>query len=91
MNHTIAHILPDAEAWANLPELLPMKLVSKIVGFSRSYIYQRIQAGLFPAPIRMDYKKSVWAKGEIYKWLVEVITRYPRGTTPHPWASRREK
>ena len=44
------------------------------VGLSRSTIYDRIQAGTFPSPIRLGGARAVgWIEDEVDEWLATQI------------------
>lgn len=51
-----------------LPALLGFAPLSHYVGFGRSRIYQLINAGEFPPPIKIG-KSSRWIRAEIDQWL----------------------
>lgn len=42
-----------------------------LVGFKKSEVYRRIQAGIFPKPHRESHKVAVWFGDEIDAWLAE--------------------
>ena len=48
--------------------LLPMPTLSKRVGLSRSNIYQQIQGGKFPEPVKIG-RSSRWLAAEIEAWV----------------------
>lgn len=50
------------------PALLGFASVSHYVGFGRSRIYQLINAGEFPPPVKIG-KSSRWVKAEIDSWI----------------------
>lgn len=52
---------PDALLW-------PMPTLSKRVGLSRSNIYQQIQGGKFPEPVKIG-RSSRWLAAEIEAWV----------------------
>ena len=54
------------------PALLPFKALSAYVSFGRSRIYQLIQDGSFPRPIKIG-KSSRWVVAEINRWLEQQI------------------
>ena len=39
------------------------------VGISRTHLYRLVARGLFPAPIRLSERVSVWRESEINGWL----------------------
>ncbi len=49
--------------------LLKLEEVLKIVGASRASIYAWIKQGLFPRPLRIGRRRSVWLASEIQDWI----------------------
>lgn len=47
--------------------------VCRCVGLSRSEIYRRVQAGTFPAPIKLGERASAWSAQEVDRWVAERI------------------
>ena len=43
--------------------------VERMIGLSRSTIYEMISLGLFPKPIRIGRKAVGWRESAIKKWL----------------------
>lgn len=62
------------------PALLAFEPLSHYVGFGRSRIYQLINAGEFPPPVKIG-KSSRWVRAEIDNWLSAQIAARP--TTQH--------
>lgn len=54
------------------------------VGLSRSQIYRLVQAGDFPAPLKLSPQVSVWPDGDIVQWQSEVLQKAGRGGGPAP-------
>ena len=52
-------------------ERLPQ--VKARTGFSRSEIYRRVQAGTFPAPIKLGERASAWNAAEVDSWIADRI------------------
>jgi prophage regulatory protein len=44
-------------------------------GLSRSTIYQKIQQGCFPAPVKLGPRASAWIESEIERWGAELVTK----------------
>ncbi len=42
-------------------------------GLSRSEIYRRVQAGTFPAPIKLGERASAWDSREVARWIADRI------------------
>ena len=53
----------------NEQHMLRLPAVLKIVGISRATIYRWIEAGNFPAPIRLGPNSVAWKSTTIYEWL----------------------
>ena len=45
---------------------------------SRSEIYRRIAAGMFPAPVKLGERASAWNTDEIDAWIAERIAERDR-------------
>lgn len=58
------------------PALLAFAPLSHYVGFGRSRIYQLINAGEFPPPVKIG-KSSRWVRAEIDNWLSAQIAARP--------------
>lgn len=65
--------MPDVR-FLRLPE------VKDRVGLSRSQIYRLVQAGDFPAPLKLSPQVSVWPDGDITRWQTEALQK--AGRTP---------
>lgn len=58
----------------NAPKrFLRLPTVMDMVGRSRTTIYRDVQAGLFPAPVRIGARSIAWDSTEIEKWQAERI------------------
>jgi prophage regulatory protein len=53
--------------------LLRLPEVCRRVSASRSEIYRRVQAGTFPAPIKLGERASAWAEHEVSAWIAARI------------------
>ena len=51
------------------PKILRRPAVEAITGLSRSTIYQNMQTGEFPKPIRLGAKAVGWIESEIVDWI----------------------
>ena len=57
----------------NTPErLITLDEVESITGFKSSYIYARIQKGLFPQPVKIG-TSSRWKFSEVQNWVYTKI------------------
>lgn len=63
--------MPDVR-FLRLPE------VKDRVGLSRSQIYRLVQAGDFPAPLKLSPQVSVWPDGDIVRWQSEALQKAGR-------------
>lgn len=62
------------EQQKTINRILRRPKVEDLTGLSRSTIYERIKAGTFPAPIRLDSAKAVgWIEAEIEAWIAAQI------------------
>lgn len=53
----------------NFPRVLRRPEVEAITGLSRSTIYQYMQSGMFPRPIRLGAKAVGWLESEVHAWI----------------------
>lgn len=60
--------------------IIRLPAVSDMVSLSRSSIYARVQAGTFPAPVKMG-KASGWVESEIQAWIDAQIHATRRTTS----------
>jgi prophage regulatory protein len=49
--------------------LLRLPEVCRRTGCRRSSIYRGVQAGTFPAPIKLGERASAWAEHEVAAWI----------------------
>lgn len=56
--------------------------VRKITGLSKTELYRRIGAGLFPRQHRLSHRVSVWIESEVAAWVQQQIAASP--TQAHP-------
>ncbi|WP_426105085.1 helix-turn-helix transcriptional regulator [Massilia sp. TSP1-1-2] len=61
----------DRRASSRLPEVrfIRMKEVLAICGKSRSSVYEAMQKGEFPKPVKLGSRSSAWVKSEIEHWV----------------------
>ena len=52
--------------------LLRLPQVLAMVGFAKSTLYRKINAGLFPAPIKLSANLVVWKKQEVMEWIASL-------------------
>jgi prophage regulatory protein len=58
--------------------LWTMPTLSKRIGLSRSNIYQQIQDGKFPEPVKIG-RSSRWLAAEIHAWVIaQACARSPK-------------
>src|SRR5919198_2908625 len=72
--------------------ILRLPAVKVRTGRSRSSIYADVQAGLFPAPIKIGPRAVGWLESEVEAWLAQQIELSRRAVkeTRVPGASRPE-
>ena len=51
------------------PKILRRPAVEATTGLSRSTIYQHMQDGTFPKPIRLGAKAVGWLENEVVDWI----------------------
>ena len=42
------------------------------VGLSQSQVYRLIQAGLFPSPLKIGPRVSVWSESHVEGWMLDI-------------------
>lgn len=62
--------------------LLRLPAVLAKVGLGRSAVYQRINRGEFPSPIKLGVRAIAWPSVEIDDWIAKQIAGAPRKTGP---------
>jgi len=55
------------ERFIRLPQVL------EICGMSRSFLYESIKNGKFPAPIKLQGRSSAWIRSEVRYWMAVCI------------------
>jgi prophage regulatory protein len=63
-------------------KFLRLPAVIERVGKSRTAIYRDIQAGAFPAPIRIGARAVAWDSAEIAAWQQRIIAASTSGAGP---------
>lgn len=54
-------------------ELIPLREVMKRTGRRRSAIYDDINKGRFPKPVRLGKRSSRWVASEVAEWINDRI------------------
>tara|TARA_Y100001954_G_C15378169_1_gene392011 strand:- start:390 stop:563 length:174 start_codon:yes stop_codon:yes gene_type:complete len=49
--------------------LLRLPQVLAMVGLSKSTLYRKVKAGLFPAPIKLSGNLVVWKRQVVMEWI----------------------
>lgn len=62
-----------------LRSFLRLKQVKAITGMSRSWIYEAIRRGDFPAPIALGARAVAWDSGAIAEWQAHRIEQSSKG------------
>ncbi|MGZ3182081.1 MAG: helix-turn-helix transcriptional regulator [Telluria sp.] len=65
----IVQIERRSQVRAIAPRLVRLQEVIRICGLSRTGVYAAIQAGTFPAPIKIGGRASAWIKHEVENWV----------------------
>lgn len=52
-------------------KLLKLKIVISMTSLSKASIYRQVNAGTFPAPIRIGPRSVAWLVSEIESWIEE--------------------
>lgn len=50
-------------------EILRLPRVAATIGMGRSWIYQAVQEGRFPAPMRLGARAVGWKRSDVQAWL----------------------
>jgi prophage regulatory protein len=56
---------PDFDRFMRIPE------VTHVTGLSRSTIYNCVDDGSFPAPVRLTARAIAWRESEVRQWMDE--------------------
>lgn len=67
-----------------LRSFLRIKQVKAVTGMSRSWIYDEIQHGRFPAPISLGARAVAWDSADIADWQAHCIERRSLPATVQP-------
>ena len=57
----------------NKEEFLRLKQVKSLIGLCRSSIYNKINEGTFPRPLRLGPQSVAWLQSEVHLWMSERI------------------
>jgi len=57
--------------------LVPLRQLESIVGFRKSKIYQLIECGQFPRPIKIG-RSSRWLSSEVQDWIYKLAKQNQR-------------
>jgi len=52
--------------------LLRLPQVLALVGFSKSTLNRKVEAGDFPAPIKLSSRLIVWKQQEVMEWIASL-------------------
>lgn len=59
--------------------------VRKITGLSKTELYRRIGAGLFPRQHRLSHRVSVWIESEVAAWVQQQIAASRKQAHSRDW------
>ena len=57
----------------NKEQFLRLKQVKSLIGLCRSSIYNMINEGRFPQPVRLGPQSVAWLKSEVQLWMNDRI------------------
>jgi len=63
----------DIEAKSQLERFIRRPEVERVTGLSRSSIYEKVAAGLFPQPVKLSAGAVAWVESEIAEWQAQRI------------------
>lgn len=61
--------------------ILRLPAVKKKTGQSRSTIYEKVQRGEFPAPVKIGERAVGWVEAEVDSWVQTLIEARDRGAS----------
>lgn len=61
--------------------ILRLPAVKQKTGQSRSTIYEKVQRGEFPAPVKIGERAVGWVEAEVDSWLETLIEARDRGAS----------
>ncbi|WIY52077.1 AlpA family phage regulatory protein [Devosia sp. YIM 151766] len=50
-------------------EIWRLRRVMAVIGMSRSWLYEEVAAGRFPAPLQLGQRAIGWRRSEVENWL----------------------
>lgn len=59
-------------------EILRLPKVLHLIGMSRSWLYDEMASGRFPAPVKLGIRAIGWRRADIEDWLERRETREVR-------------
>lgn len=63
-----------------MSSLLKLQFVISITGLSRAVIYQRINRGEFPKPVKLGPRSVAWVESEVHDWVSSRIAERDRSS-----------
>ena len=60
-----------------MEKLLPLRQLESVVGFRKSKIYQLIESGQFPQPIKIG-RSSRWRSSDVQTWIQNLTEDTPK-------------
>lgn len=70
-NHFYVSALFYGRQREHFMKLLKLKIVISMTSLSKASIYRQVNAGTFPAPIRIGPRSVAWLVSEIESWIEE--------------------
>ena len=68
------------------PRLLRRPEVEKITGLSRASIYEKMNAGDFPRPVKTGIRAVAWVESEIESWNRQRVADRDDGANVNSWS-----
>jgi prophage regulatory protein len=63
-------------------QLLRWKELREIIPLSRSSVWRQIQAGVFPAPLRIGKRAKCWRRSAIDAWIADRAAESKQSSEP---------
>lgn len=67
--------------------LLKLSDVEATIGLGHSWIYEKIRAGQFPAPVKLSERCVRWRESEVSAWIAGLSKCEPAGRSDQPGLS----
>ena len=71
------HVVHQARPVVPRDRLIRLTEVERLAGVKKSTLYSMLKAGLFPKPIRLSARCSVWSEVAVLEWVQERVRGVP--------------